>query len=345
MARQDENKKRVLITGATVLVSGATGFLGGYLAEMLQKKGYRVRALARQTSDLGRLKALGIEIVIGDLSDLASLRKATQDQDLVFHTAGKVSDWGKKEEFFQANLDGTRNIIQACQDSGVERLVHLSSLTVLGLPRDGRWVDENLPYASSPPDYYTQSKIAGEKLVRKLAGNSGLSATVIRPGVIWGPGDTTIVPRIVELLRQRRMIYLDQSRNLLGLSHVRNLSEACLLAASSPDCAGQVYHITDGEEITAREVIDRLADMAKVSRPRRSLPFWMAYAMARLFEKTARMARKKQAPSMTSYGVRLVACHCRYDLSKAERDLAYQPIIQFNEGITEMAGSFDQECC
>ncbi len=345
MAGQDETEKRVLITGAAALVSGATGFLGGYLAEMLHEKGYRVRALARKTSDLSRLEALGIEIVIGDLSDLASLRKATQNQNLVFHTAGKVSDWGRKEEFFQANLEGTRNIIQACQDSGVERLVHLSSLTVLGLPRDGRRVDENSPYASSPPDFYTQSKIAGEKLVLELAGHSGLSVTVIRPGVIWGPGDITIVPRIAGLLRRGRMIYLDESRNLLGLSHVRNLSEACLLAANSPDCAGQTYHITDGEEITAREVIDRLADIVKVSHPRRSLPFWIAYATATLIEKAARIARKKDAPSMTPYGVRLVACHCRYDLSKAKRDLAYQPTIQFNEGIAEMAGEFDQEGC
>jgi nucleoside-diphosphate-sugar epimerase len=343
VATQDENEKRVLVTGATALVSGATGFLGGVLAGMLQKRGYRVRALARRTSDLSRLEALGVEIVIGDLDDPASLKKATQDQALVFHTAGKVSDWGKKEEFFKGNRDGTRNIIRACHDSGVERLVHLSSLTVLGLPRDGRLVDENSPYASSPPDPYTQSKIAGEKLVREIDGSSGLSATVIRPGVIWGPGDITIVPRIVALLRQGRMIYLDQSRNLLGLSHVENLGEACLLAANNPACAGQTYNITDGEEITAREVIDRLADLVEAPRPRRSLPFWAAYAMATLMEKTARVAGRTQAPPMTPYGVRLVACNCRYDLSKAKRDLAYQPRIQFNEGIAEMAGEFDQD--
>jgi len=115
MTSQDEDEKRVLITGATALVSGATGFLGGYLAEMLQERGYRVRALARETSDLGRLKALGVEIVIGELSDPASLRRETEGQSLVFHTAGKVTDWGKKEEFFHANRDGTRNIIRACQ--------------------------------------------------------------------------------------------------------------------------------------------------------------------------------------------------------------------------------------
>ncbi len=343
MAGQDENKKRVLITGATALVSGATGFLGGCLAEMLHERGYRVRALARRASDLSRLEALGIETVIGDLSDLASLKKATQDQALVFHTAGKVTDWGPKEEFFEVNLGGTRNIIQACQDSGVERLVHLSSLSVLGLPRDGRLVDENSPYASSPPDYYTQSKMAGEKLVREIDASSGLSATVIRSGVIWGPDDITIVPRIVSLLRRGRMIYLDQSHNLLGLSHVRNLSEACILVANNPDCAGQIYHVTDGEEIRARDVIDRLADMLEVPRPRRSLPFWAAYGIAALMEEAAWLARKKHPPSMTRYGVRLVACDCRYDLSKAKRDLAYQPKVRFNEGIAELAGEFDQE--
>ena len=319
------------------LVTGATGFLGGNLAAALLKRGYRVRALSRRTEGLEALARLGAEPIRGDLADRASLARATSGVPLVFHAAGRVSDWGRREEFLRANVEGTRNLLDACREAGVSRFVHVGSLTVLGLPRDGRRVDEETPVPEPPGwDFYTESKLAGERAVREAHGRGGLSTTVVRPGAIWGRGDPNVIPRIVRLLRRGAMPHVDGGRNLLGLSHVENLALGLVLAAETPAAAGQLYHLTDGEEITAREAVDALADALSLPRPRFSLPSWAVLAAAAAVEATARSVRLKRPPPMTRYGVRFVSCHARYDLGKARRELGYVPAVTFREGVSRL---------
>jgi len=321
----------------TALVTGATGFLGRQLAETLLERGFSVRALARRTSDLGGLAALGVEIVEGDLDDPASLERAAAGRRLVFHTAGKVSDWGPPAEFMRDNVEGTRHVVAACRAAGVERLVHVSSLTVLGLPRGGALVDERTPYGA-PADAYSRSKIAGERLVREAHGGQ-LATTVVRPGVLWGPGDTTIVPRLAALLRRGLMVYVDHGTNHIALSHVRNLAHGLALAAAAPVAAGQVYHVTDDDELTARQALDQLAAALGAPPPRLSLPFGLVHGVAALCEASARVLRRSTPPALTRYGVRLVACDCRYDLGKARRELGYRPLVSFRDGIAGLVNA------
>jgi 2-alkyl-3-oxoalkanoate reductase len=323
-----------LVTGASALVSGATGFLGGRLVGHLQRAGFRVRVLVRPTSDLGKISGSGVEIVQGDMCDADSLRQAVAGQRYVFHTAGKVTDWGRREDFINTNAGGTARLIAACQDAAVERLVHISSLTVLGLPRTGTAVNEETPYAHAPKDPYTASKIEAEICARGAHGKKGLAVTVIRSGVIWGPGDMTIVPRLAALLRKGRLPYIGGGRNVIGLSHVDNLCAGIILAATTPAAAGQIYHLTDGEEITARAALDAIAAAMGVPKPSRSLPFWLLYAAASLLEAGAKLAGRKEPPAITRYSVRLVACDSRYDIAKARRELGYAPAIGFRDGIT-----------
>jgi nucleoside-diphosphate-sugar epimerase len=328
-----------LVTGVSALVSGATGFLGGRLAVALKKQGYRVRALARATSDVSHLAALGIEIVTGDLSDGDSLARAAAGQQLVFHTAGRVGDWGDADEFRKVNVDGTARVIASCRRSRVRRLVHVSSLTVLGLPRSGTRVDEKTPLAARAADPYSASKIAGEELVRQAHGQDGLETVVVRSGVIWGPGDTTFLPRFAALLRQGRMVLVNGGRNHVALSHVENLAQGMILAAAVPAAAGQVYHFTDGDEITAAEVFRLLAEALGVPPPRRSLPFPIAYSLAFLMEAWAKLRRQAAPPAFSRYGVRLVACDSRYDIGKAKRELGYQPALTFRQGVAALAAA------
>jgi nucleoside-diphosphate-sugar epimerase len=337
MSGQPATGTTALITGTRALVSGATGFLGGHLAQVLHGLGYRVRILVHKRHRIDHLLALGMEIVEGDLLDTASLVRAAAGQSVVFHTAGKVTDWGPRAEYFQVNTEGTRNVIAACRETGVGRLVHVSSLSVLGLPRTGEVITEETPYPRVLPDAYSASKKAAELLVRAANGAGGLATTVVRPGVIWGPGDITIVPRLVDLLRRRQMILIDGGRNLLGLSHIESLARGLVLAAEAPRAAGEVYHMTDGEEITAREAVDALAAVLGVPRARLSLPHGVVYGLAALIEGAALLAGRTTPPRMTRYGVRLVACHCRYDIGKARRELGYQPTVTFREGIKHLA--------
>jgi len=328
-----------LVTGVSALVSGATGFLGGCLAVALKKQGYQVRALARPTSAAAPIAARGIEIVTGDLADEDSLDRALAGQQLVFHTAGRVGDWGPAGEFHRCNVDGTARVIAACQKNRVRRLVHVSSLTVLGLPRCGAGVDEQTPLPRRAGDPYTASKIAGEELVRQAHGRDGLETVVVRPGVIWGPGDTTFLPRFAALLRSGKMILVDGGRNLVGLSHVENLAQGMILAATVPAAAGQVYHLTDDEEISAAEVFRLLAAALGVPPPRRSLPLFAVGAVAALLEAWARLRQQSVPPAFTRYGVRLVASDCRYDIGKARRELGYQPTLTFRRGVAALAAA------
>ncbi len=328
-----------LVTGVSALVSGATGFLGSRLAVALAWKGTAVRALARPTSDVSPLAAGGIEIMTGDLADDDALARAVAGQQLVFHTAGRVGDWGAGDEFRRVNVDGTARLIAACRKRRVRRLVHVSSLTVLGLPRDGARVDEETPPAVSAVDAYSASKIAGEELVRRAHGADGLETVVVRPGVIWGPGDPTFLPRFAALLRRGRMVLVDGGRNRVALSHVDNLVQGMILAATVPAAAGQVYHLTDGEEITAAEAFGLLAETLGVPPPRRSLPFPVAHAAAALMEAWARLRRRPAPPAFTRYGVRLVASDCGYDIGKARRELGYRPAVSFRLGLAALAAA------
>ena len=326
-----------LVTGTCALVSGATGFFGSYLVTALQAQGFQVRALARKTSDVTKLTALGVEIVYGDLSDAESLRKAAAGQRYVFHTAGKVSDWGARHEFFAANEGGTARVIDACKNAGVERLVYISSLTVLGLPRDGRTVDETSPYGADTHDAYSASKIAGERLALLAHGQSGLSVTVVRPGVIWGNGDITIIPRFAALLRRGMMVYSGGGHNIIAMSHVRNLAVGTILAAQTATTGGQIYHITDGEELTARQALVSLAHSMDVPPPRLSMPYLVLYGIGTIMELAAKAMCRVEPPVITRYAVRLVSCHCRYNVDKARHDLGYAPLVSFREGIAELA--------
>ncbi len=332
----DVGPTNALVTGISALVSGATGFLGSHLLTKLRGKGFRVRALARRTSDIAGLLRSGVDISEGDVADRQSLRRAMAGQQLVFHTAGKVSDWGSRQEFWQANVEGTANVISACREAGVKRLIHVSSLTVLGLPRSGARVDEKTPIADSVRDFYTISKIAGERLVREAHGSHGLETVVIRPGVIWGPGDTTILPRLITLLRRGQLIFIGCGDNQLGLSHVENLSQGIILAAQTPSAVGQIYHLTDGEEITARTAFCALAVALGAQPPRLALPFPVVYFLAALLEWIACLRNAATPPALTRYGVRLVACDSRYDISKAQNELGYRPSLTFRQGIASL---------
>jgi nucleoside-diphosphate-sugar epimerase len=321
------------------LVTGATGFAGGRLVAELVSRGYRVRALSRRDSGLEPLERLGVEVARGDLADVPSLVRAAEGVSIVFHAAGRVSDWGPREAFLRANAEGTRNVVAACREAGVARLVHLGSLTVLGLPRDGRVVSEETPTARpARGDFYTESKLAAEQTVREAHGRNGLSTTVVRPGAIWGPGDPNVVPRIVRLLRRGAMPYVGGGRNLLGLSHVENLVRGLVLAAEAEAAAGGLYHVTDGEEITAREALDAIADALGVARPRFSLPFGAVLGAAALVELVAWALRRKSPPPLSRYGVRFVSCHARYDVGKARRELGYEPVLSFREGVSRLFG-------
>lgn len=322
------------------LVTGATGLIGGQLVEALVLRGERVRAFVRPTSRTERLRALGVEIRIGQLMDNASLVAAAQGVDRVFHCAALVSDWGLSEDFQQANVSGTRNVLAAAARARVSRFVFLSSTDVYGFP--GVPVDET--ERPSPRGFpFGDSKIEAESLVWNHRRRVSLPTCIIRSGTVYGPGSRFVLDSLVEPMRRRRLALIDGGRHPAGLTYVGNLVDAMVLAADQEAAVGEAYNITDGSRVTWREFIDALADLLQMPRPTRERSHRMAYALASIWEYYYRVMGRAQRPPLTRALVELMGTDQDYCIDKAVAQLGYRPRVSFSEGMRHVGDWLLQE--
>src|SRR5437588_4144028 len=192
---------------ASAFVTGGSGFIGGRLIERLRAGGPGGRAPARSPSAAERIRERGAEPVDGDLADARSMRAGAEGCELAFHAAAMVGDWGTPEEFERGNVDGTRNALRACAEAGVRRFVHVSTEAVLLAGEPLVNVDETAPLRADSPALYSATKARAEQAVVAANGN-GLETVVVRPRFVWGAGDTTLLPTIVELVRGGRFAWI-----------------------------------------------------------------------------------------------------------------------------------------
>jgi nucleoside-diphosphate-sugar epimerase len=319
-----------------VLVTGATGFLGKHLVQKLVARGDEVCALVWPPSTRSTLQNLSVTMLEGDIQNANLVMQAVKGNDVVFHCAGKVDDWGPRNEFYRVNVDGTRNMLEACRVAGVKHFIHISSLAVLGIPETAP-VDETMPYTTKPFHPYMETKLLSEKLVLEYHNKHKLPVTIIRPGILWGPGDTSIFPRLERLASKGLMIFkMGTGNNVLCLSYVPNLVDALLLAADveNPDC--QIYHIADEERITSGAYFAALTKAISAKQPTIPTPFFVLYIVASLFELGAKLLRLSQSPLLTRYGLYLWSCTFIVNLSKAKKQLGYQQQVFFKEGMKQL---------
>jgi nucleoside-diphosphate-sugar epimerase len=234
-----------------VCVTGGTGFIGGALVRGMLGEGAQVRVLARPSARADALEAGGAEVIRGDLVDAAAIEQAITGTDVVFHTAGKVSGPGTRQEFFEANVNGTQCVLEACLRRGMQRIVYISSIAVYGTVKQGQTINERTPVEEKPEgrDFYAQSKIAADKLVGSFAIENRLAAVILRPGIVYGPGR----PLPVGLLgfRSGGRNFVFGSPNLrFPLNYVENLVDVMRLAAHLGDHALQEYNVVDDEDLT-----------------------------------------------------------------------------------------------
>lgn len=213
-----------------MLVTGGTGFLGRQIVDRLLAQGRAVTVLARRPAP--DLAQRGVRLVAADLADAERVRAACRGMDTVFHVAAKVGVWGRYDDFFHANVLGTRAVIEGCRTHGVRRLVYTSTPSVVYNGSDLAGADESLPLATRCPAAYPLTKAIAEREV--LAANSaGLSTVALRPHLIWGVGDPHLVPRIIVRARSGRLRIVGSGRNRVDLVHVANAADAHLLAESA----------------------------------------------------------------------------------------------------------------
>ncbi|MDP8247053.1 MAG: NAD-dependent epimerase/dehydratase family protein [Candidatus Tritonobacter lacicola] len=323
------------------LVTGAAGFIGRHLVERLVFEGKRVRALARPSWDISFLRSLGVEVAVGDLLDGKSLRKAVDGVSHVYHAGALVSDWGKKRDFIDSIVGGTRNLAEECLRVNVDRFVCITSAAVYGYPK-AELIDENMPYRKrSIP--YIDAKIEAEKLIFSYYRKKGLPVVAVRPTMVYGPRCKTYVLEVVRHIRSGSMVLLDGGRHAAGLCYVGNLVDALILAGEVPDAVGQAFNVSDGSRVTWWQYINGLASVIGKGTVTRSIPSGPAYLLACLMEITYRAAMRRSRPLLTRLAVLEFGREQNYDISKAKSVLAYEPAVQFDGGLSRVAEWLKEE--
>jgi nucleoside-diphosphate-sugar epimerase len=313
----------------TAFVTGGSGFIGGALVERLRREGWDVRALARSERAAERVRELGAKPVMGDLDDLK-----VEDCEIAFHSAAKVEDFGDPAEFERVNVQGTRNVVAACRAGGVRRLVHVGTEAALMAGQPLVNVDESAPLRPDSPVLYSSSKAKAEEVVR----SADLETVVVRPRFVWGRGDTTLLPALIELVRSGRFRWVGGGRQLTATTHVDNTVEGLWLGATKAQPGG-VYFVTDGEPVVFREFLTAMLGTQGVEIPDKSVPPGVAGAAARASEGIWRLLRRPGNPPLTRFAVWVSSQECTIDISRAQRELGYSPVTTREEGLAALSSS------
>lgn len=327
------------------LVTGGGGFLGGALVRALVARGDEVVSLAR--GDYPALRELGVTTVRGDLADLTAVRAAAQGCDVVFHVAAKAGIWGRRADFEKSNITGTRAVLAACRALGIDRLVHTSTPSVVHGGGDIAGGDESLPYAEHFTSDYPRTKAVAEREVL-AASDERLATVALRPHLVWGPGDTQLLPRILDRARSGRLRFVGGGPGgggaaVIDTTYVDDAVSAHLCAAErlTPDaaCAGRAYFITSGDPRPVRDVVNAILAAGGLPPETRSVPLPLAVAAGGAAELLWRLLRRDDDPPMTRFLARQLATAHWFDIGAARRDLGYVPAVGIDEGMRRLAAA------
>ncbi len=322
----------------TVLVTGGGGFLGGAIIRRLLEQGHRVHTLNRGRYE--QLLRAGVVCFRGDLADPKAARMAAEGCDAVFHVAAKAGYWGRYRDYYQANVTGTQNVLDACRAHGIRQLVYTSTPSVVHAGGDLNGIDESWPYPRHFSAHYPATKAEAEQ--RVLAANGpDLATTALRPHLIWGPGDNHLLPRLEARARSGRLRLIGDGRKLIDTIYIDNAVEAhlqawhCLQRPDSP-CAGKPYFISQGDPRPQAEIINALLETRGVPPVRRHLPLPAARVLGHVMELAWALLPLPGEPPLTPFLVEQLSSAHWYDISAARRDLGYEPAISIEEGLSRL---------
>ncbi|HEV7769969.1 MAG TPA: NAD-dependent epimerase/dehydratase family protein [Solirubrobacterales bacterium] len=318
----------------TAFVTGGSGFIGGKLVSRLVGEGRPVRALARSDKAAAAVESLGAEAVRGELGDRASLAAGAAGATVAFHLAAHLGEYGPWEDFERGNVEGTRNVLAACAEAGVKRFVHCGTEAALMAGDPLVQVDETAPLRPDSSAPYPATKAKAELAVRD-ANRDGFETVALRPRFVWGEGDTTLLPEMVETVKAGQWAWVGGGRNVTDTAHVDNVVEGLILAAEKGK-PGESYFVTDGEPLIFREFVTAMLQTQGVEPPGRSLPAWTAAPMARICETAWKFLPLPGEPPMTTFRSWLLTQECTIDIAKARKELGYAPIVSHEQGLAAM---------
>jgi oxidoreductase len=318
---------------APCLITGATGFIGGRVARRLAGEGVTVRAFVRAGRDTSALEELGIEPAVGDLTDPASLAAAAAGCPHVVHCAALVSDWATVAEIERVNVTGTANLVRAAISA--ERFVHVSTTDVYGHP--GTPAVDEMATPGGFANWYAETKLAGEREVRRAQRKHGLSAVILRPATVYGPGSVDVVGDIARAIRGGHMLLIDGGRAVAGLCFVENLVDAVLLALRHDAAPGQTFNVTDALPVTWKQFTEDLADGLEAPPVRFSLPYSVASPLGSALEHGYRAVRRMTGlstpPLLSRQALQVLGRDQDFSNRKLTERLGWRPRVDYATGL------------
>ncbi|XP_060612252.2 sterol-4-alpha-carboxylate 3-dehydrogenase, decarboxylating [Anolis sagrei] len=325
-------------------VIGGSGFLGQHMVERLLEKGYAVNVFdIRKGFDHDK-----VQFFLGDLCRKEDLLPALQGVTLVFHCASPAPSSNNRELFYRVNYLGTKAVIEACKEAGVQKLVLTSSASVVFEGTDIKDGTEDLPYAKKPIDYYTETKILQEKEVLQANDPERNFLTVaIRPHGIFGPRDPQLVPILVQAAKSGKMKFIiGDGKNLVDFTFVENVVHGHILAAeqlqtNSPLC-GKAFHITNDEPIPFWEFLSRVLTGLGYEAPKYHIPYWLAYYLALLLSLVVWLLSPFVAirPTFSPMRVALAGTYHYYSCEQAKKHMGYKPLVSLDEAVAKTVKSY-----
>jgi len=309
-----------------VFVTGGSGFVGRNLIAYLLERGHQVVALARSDAAAAAVTASGAEVARGDLSDVDALRQGMQGCDWIAHSAAFVADWGGWEDAYQVNVIGTQNVLDA---AGERRVVHVSTEAVLCGENPIIDVDETAPRAKFPAGVYPKSKGMAEERVEAA------KQVIVRPRFIWGRGDTSVLPQLLEAVNDGVLRWADGGHYRSSTCHVTNVCEGILCAAERGEPGG-IYFLTDGDPVDLRDFLTAMFETQGVDAPTGTIPRWLMSAAAGVCEVGWTWLPLPGRPPLTRMAVKLFMTPVTVDDSRARREIGYVGNVSIDAGLLEM---------
>ena len=317
------------------LVTGGGGFVGGYVVERLLARGYQVRSFGR--SQQPGLEAVGVDVCYGDLADADAVAAACDGMDVVFHVAARAGVWGSWLSYYRPNVEGTRNVVAACQEKGVGRLVYTSTPSVVFNRKAIRNGNETLPYGRKWLCHYAHTKAIAEE--EALAANSAtLQVVALRPHLVFGPGDPHLLPRVIESAQSGRLKIVGNGANRVDVSYVGNVADAhinALDALERGEGAGRAYFVSQGEPVALWPWINTILEGLGHAPLNRKVSLPLAYTAGAVCEFLWKRLKRKGDPPMTRFVAVELAKDHYFDISAAERDLGYAAKVSMETAVRQ----------
>ena len=319
------------------LVTGGGGFIGKAIVSQLLARGDEVRSFSR--GDYPNLRKLGVEVVQGDISNARAVASAFEGCDIVFHVAARTGFWGPYEEYYRTNVVGTENVIEACRQHRITRLVYTSTPSVVHAGGDVEGMDESAPYPERFETHYPKTKALAEQTVLNANGDD-LATVALRPHLVWGPGDPNFLPRFIARAKAGRLRKVGKKPHLVDCIYVDNAAEAHVLAADrlsiGSAIAGNAYFISQGEPIEITELMSLIIGTAGFPPINRTFPPSVAYTAGWILEMLYTVLCIQKEPPMTRFLAKQLSTSHWFDITAARRDLDYHPTISIEQGLKRL---------